>query len=230
MFGQNKPVVFERYGRRRSPWRLPRWLVLLLVGAAAGAGSLFYVQERHLPPRLTAAASTQLQGDLERAEGERLRLQTQLATTTEQLDAALAQKKRQDAELAAPRAATQRLQDELSAVIAALPPDPRGGEVEVRASRFTANRGALAYDVVLTRERSPAQALAGSLQFNVLGSTARGSEASIELTPVAVSIGSQQVVRGSLPLPDGFKPRQVTVQVLDKPGGKPLGMRVMLVR
>ena len=230
MFGQNKPVVFERYGKRRSPWRLPRWLVLLLLGATAGAGGLYYVQERHLPPRLSADASIQLRADFERAEAERVRLQAQLGSTTQQLDAALAEKKRQDAELSAPRAATRRLQDELSAVIAALPPDPRGGTVEVRAGRFMANRGALAYDLVLTRERNPAQALMGTLQFSVLGNTARGSDASIELKPESVSIGSQQVLRGSLPLPDGFKPRQVTVQVLDKPGGKALGMRVMLVR
>ncbi len=230
MFGKNKPVVFERYGKRRSPWRLPRWLVLLLLGAAAGAGGLYYVQERHLPPRLSADASTQLRGDFERAEAERVRLQAQLDATTQQLDAALAEKKRQDAELSAPRAATRRLQDELNAVIAALPPDPRGGAVEVRAGRFMANRGALAYDLVLTRERNPAQALAGTLQLSVLGNSARGSDATIELKPESVSIGSQQVLRGSLPLPDGFKPRQVTVQVLDKPGGKALGMRVMLVR
>ena len=230
MFGKNKPVVFERYGKRRSSWRPPGWVVLLLLGAACGAGGLFYVQERHLPPRLSADASTQLRGDFERAEAERVRLQAQLGSTTQQLDAALAEKKRQDAELSAPRAATRRLQDELNAVVAALPPDPRGGTVEVRAGRFMANRGALAYDLVLTRESNPAQALAGTLQLSVLGNSARGSDATIELKPESVSIGTQQVLRGSLALPDGFKPRQVTVQVLDKPGGKALGMRVMLVR
>jgi len=32
-----------------------------------------------------------------------------------------------------------------------------------------------------------------------------------------------------VPLPQGFRPQQATVQVLDKPGGKLLGMRVMYV-
>jgi hypothetical protein len=36
-------------------------------------------------------------------------------------------------------------------------------------------------------------------------------------------------LRGSLPLPDAFVPRQTTIQVLDRVGGKVLGMRVMLV-
>jgi hypothetical protein len=230
MFGQKKPVVFERYGRRRSRWRLPPWLLLLLVGAAAGAGGLVYVQESHLPQRLTAAESTQLRSDFQRADAERVRLQTALAATTLQLESATADKKRQDAELAAPRAVAQRLQDELSAVIGALPPDPRGGSVEVRAGRFSAERGALTYDVVLSRERNNAPSLAGTVQLSVLGSSARGSDASIELKPVPVSIDNYQVVRGNQPLPAGFKPRQVTIQVLDKPGGKPLGMRVMLLR
>ena len=230
MFGQSKPVVIERYGRRRSRWRLPRWLVLLLVGTAIGAGGLYFAQERYLPPRLSAEASTKLRGEFERADADRLRLQSQVGVVTQQLEAALADKKRQDAELAAPRAAAERLQGDLDAVIGALPPDPRGGAVEVRAARFTAQRGALTYDVVLTREHNTAQALAGVMQFSVAGATARGSETTLELKPVAVSIGRQQIVRGSLPLPEGFKPRQTTVQILDRPGGKALGMRVMLVR
>jgi hypothetical protein len=48
--------------------------------------------------------------------------------------------------------------------------------------------------------------------------------------PVDVSVGAHALVRGSLPLPDGVRARQVTVQVLDAPGGKTLGMRVMLVK
>jgi len=230
MFGQSKPVVFERYGKRRSSWRLPRWLVLLLLGIAVGAGGVVFVQERYLPPRLTADASTQLRSAFEQADAERQRLQRELGETGKQLATALADKKRQDAELAAPHAAAQRLRDDMAAVIAALPPDPRGGAVEVRAGRFAAQAGALAYDVVLTRERDATTPLAGVMQLSVAGASARGVESSVTLKPVDVSIGSHEIVRGSLPLPDGFKPRQATVQVLDRAGGKPLGMRVMLVR
>jgi hypothetical protein len=49
------------------------------------------------------------------------------------------------------------------------------------------------------------------------------------LKPVDLSIGAHEVVRGSQPLPDGFRPRQVTIQVLERAGGRALGMRVMLV-
>jgi hypothetical protein len=46
---------------------------------------------------------------------------------------------------------------------------------------------------------------------------------------VPVSIGSYDSVRGTLPLPKGFKPRQTTIQVLDKVGGRLMGMRVINV-
>ena len=62
MFGRSRPVVFNPYGRRRSRWRLPRWLVLLLLGAALGVAGVLLAQERYLPPRLSAAQSVQFKG------------------------------------------------------------------------------------------------------------------------------------------------------------------------
>jgi hypothetical protein len=230
MFGQSKPVVFERYGRQRSRWRLPRWLLLLLLGTAVGSGGLFLLQERYLPPRLSADESKALRSAFAQADAERQRLQRELGETGKQLATALADKKRQDAELAAPHAAAQRLRDDMAAVIGALPPDPRGGAVEVRAGRFAAQAGALAYDVVLTRERATGAPLAGVMQLSVAGASARGVETSVTLKPVDLSIGSHEIVRGRQPLPEGFRPRQATVQVLDRAGGTPLGMRVMLVK
>ena len=65
MLGTMKPVVFDPYGRRRSRWRPPRWLVLLAVGVAAGAAGVVIIQERFLvllqPERITidkSAANT----------------------------------------------------------------------------------------------------------------------------------------------------------------------------
>jgi hypothetical protein len=84
--------------------------------------------------------------------------------------------------------------------------------------------------VVLLREGSPRKPLAGVMQLTVAGESAGGAPATLALKPITLNLGSHEVMRGSLPLPDGFKPRQTTVQVLDRPAGKPLGMRVLLVR
>ena len=111
-----------------------------------------------------------------------------------------------------------------------MPPDPRGGSVEVRAGRFTTEGAAFNYHVVLLRERSQGKPIPGVLQFVVAGESARGTPTTLTLKPITLSMGSHEVVRGSLPLPEGFKPRQTTVQVLDREAGKPLGMRVLRVR
>ena len=229
MFGQSKPIPFEPYGRRRSRWRLPRWLVLLLTGITVGAAGVVVVQERYLPPRLSASASASLRDALEAADAERLRLKSELGTTAKQLDAALANAKRLTDELATSRASVAGLREDVASVVASLPPDPRGGGVAVRAARFTAKDGMLAYDVVLTRERASAKPTSGVMQLVVAGQSARGVETTATLKPVTVSIGNHEIIRGSLPLPEGFRPRQTTIQVLDRVAGKSLGMRVMLV-
>lgn len=229
MFGNSKPVVFKPYGRRRSNWRLPRWSVLLLSGIAVGAAGVVVVQERYLPPRLSADASERLNRALQGSDAERLKLAGELGRTTKQLESALTDKKGLADELAVSRATTVRLRDDVAAAVASLPPDPRGGAVEVRAGRFTAKGGVLAYEVVLTRQRATGRPLAGVMQLVLDGESARGITARVTLKTVALSFDSHEVVRGSLPLPEDFKPRQTTVQVLDRVAGKLLGMRVLLV-
>jgi hypothetical protein len=230
MFGRSRTLFFDSYGSRRSRWRLPRWLVLLLVGIAIGVAGIVIIQERYLPPRLSADASVKLSSALEQAQADRARLTAELGDTAKRLEAALADKKVSADAVAASRATIDQLRDDVSAVVAALPPDPRGGGVEVRAAQFALKGGQLAYDVVLTRERSAGKPLAGVMQLVVAGASARGADTAVTLKPVALSLSSHQIMRGSLPLPDGFKPRQTTVQVLDRVGGKALGMRVILVK
>jgi hypothetical protein len=113
---------------------------------------------------------------------------------------------------------------------ASLPPDPRGGAVAVRAARFEVDGGALVYDVVLSRDRAGGKPFEGVLQFVVAGAPLDGPERTVKLDPVPISVGRYESVRGSVPLPDGFKPRQTTVQVLDRPGGRLSGMRVLYVK
>ena len=86
------------------------------------------------------------------------------------------------------------------------------------------------YDIVLSRDRgTPAKPLSGVMQLVVIGAGARGVETSVKLKPVAITVGSFESLRGSLPLPDGFGVRQAAINLLDRPDGKLLGMRVMQV-
>jgi hypothetical protein len=229
MFGRSKPVVFDPYAGRRGRRRIPRWLVLLLMGIALGAGAVVYIQEQHLPPRLSAQASTELQASYERADAERRRLASELAGVKQRLDATLAERQRLSQDVATARETIEGLRADVKAMVDSLPPDPRGGAVEVRVARFSVEEGQLAYDVVLSRDKAGAKPLAGVMQISVAGESGRPDDA-VRLQPVEVSVASYQNLRGSLPLPAGFKPRQATVQVLDRPDGKRLGMRVMNVK
>ncbi|MBX3622856.1 MAG: hypothetical protein KF891_23045 [Rhizobacter sp.] len=230
MFGRSKPVVLQPYGSRRKRGRPPRWLVLLLSGIVVGAAGVVLVQERYLPPRLSAADSARLRSDYETAAADRVRLQQELADTRKQLATAQADNTRLGTELATSQARSDELHRDLGVAVAALPPDPRGGTVEVRAGRFTTRSGALVYDVVLTREHASGKPMTGVLQLQVAGVPAKGPETTVALNPVPLAIDSHEVVRGSQPLPEGFKPHEATVQVLDRPAGRSLGMRVMLVK
>ncbi len=229
MFGRHKPVVFDPYGRSRKSSGLPRWFWLLTAGIAAGAGGVIYLQERVLPPRLSPTESAQLRQSYGEADAERQRLRTELAATKQQLETALADKTRLNSELGASRSATEDLKADIASLVAALPPDPRDNGVEVRAGRFSANGRALDYDVVLTRERSANKPFNAVLQMVVAGEGAKGAS-TVNAKPVPVSIRGHEIVRGRIDLPEGFKPQQTTVQVLEREAGKSLGMRVLLVK
>jgi hypothetical protein len=228
MLGNFKPVAFDPYGRRRRRRVMPGWLALLLLGGALGVAGVLLVQERLLPPRLSSSESTRLQQSLQSTEAERTRLTQSLAETRQRLDAEIAAHKKLAEQTASHTQIVDGLRADLQSAIAALPPDPRGGDVEVRAARFgLGGDGALQYDVVLTRAKAGGgKPMPAVLQFVVEGAGARGNDTRVTLAPVSISVDRLETVRGSVPLPDGFKPRQTTVNVLDKPDGRRLGMRV----
>ena len=229
MFGRRQPVLFNSYGSRRRRRLVPGWLLLMLLGLVIGAAAVIVVQERYLPPRLSADASAQLRDSFERADAERVRLQIDLAETTKRLDGALAERKTLAADLGSSNDTAKRLREDVASLMASLPPDPRSGPVSIRAARFAVDGGALAYDVVLSRDRTNGKPLGGVMQLIVSGPVGKGGEERIALEPVPISVGSYESVRGSLPLPQGFRPQQTTIQVLDRVGGKLLGMRVLYV-
>lgn len=228
MLGTMRPVALPSYGGRQARRRLPSWLKWSCAGLVAGVAAVIYVQESWLPPRLSAREGAQLRASMHESETERARLQQALDSTSQRLDAALAERGRLAQSLDESRQGEQRLRQQLASLAATLPADPRGGAVQVRAARFKAQGGQLQYDVVLSRERA-SKALNGVLQLVVAGSAKKGPETSVKLPPVQASVGPVEALHGAVALPEGFVARQATVQVLDRPDGRMLGMRVLSV-
>lgn len=229
MLGTFKPVAFDPYGRRTRR-RVPRWLILLLTGVAAGAAGVIVVQEKYLPPRLSHGESTKLRADFDQADADRKRLAAELSGTSKKLDATLAENKSLADALAGSRRATESLKQDVSSLVAALPPDPRGGTVEVRAGRFSVEGNQLAYDVVVSRPRAGAKPLTGVMQLALTGDSAGKADTTVNLPSVPLSVSSHETLRGSLKLPEGFRPKTATVSLLDREGGSLLGRRVLYVK
>jgi hypothetical protein len=74
--------------------------------------------------------------------------------------------------------------------------------------------------VVRCCARRPRKSLAGVMQLTVAGESARGTPTTVALKPIALNLGSHEVMRGSLPPPEGL-PRQTTVRVPDGVGWCP---------
>jgi hypothetical protein len=231
MFGRSKPVVFEPHGYRRGrSWKIPRWLLILLLGIAVGIGGVLYVQEEYGPPRLTAAESQRLQATLDQTEAERQRLQDELGSTARKLEAALAESRSLSEQLAESRATVDSLRQDIDLFVQAMPPDPRGGSTEIRSARFSLAGGKLDYHVVVTRERPTAKPYKGVMQFVVAGTRPSGAETHVTLDPIEVTLPAYVHLRGSVPLPEGFTPRETTVRIMDSVGGATRAMRVLYVR
>jgi hypothetical protein len=229
LFASPRPVSFDPYGRRRKHGGVPRWAWLLLAGIAAGAGGVLFVEQRVLPPRLSAAESQHLRSAYESADAERARLQRELDTATQRLQSALAAQQQAGDALRESRQTVADLRADVGSLLAALPPDPRGGAVQVRAARLSRERGQLHYEVLLSRERAGAKPWNGVMQLVVSGHARKGGDTSVKLQPVAVSMSGFESLRGGLPLPEGFDAKQVAIHLLDRPDGKLQGMRVILV-
>ncbi len=227
MFGRSKPIVFKPvpYQRQRQAWRPPKWLLLLLLGTGIGAGGLWYSQETYLPKRLSVLDSMKLEADMKTAIVERDKSRADLKAATEKMDKALADSKKAQTDLATALVTTNRLQKDLSQFVLALPPDPRGGEIGIRAGSFSPAAGQLAYNVIFTRP-SKGNVFRGVMQLIVSGQKAGGLNATAQLQPVVMELDGYQQLSGTLALPDGMVAREVTVRVLRAAGGDMVSMRV----
>jgi len=222
-----KPSVYETSRRRR---RMPRWLMLLLLGVVLGAGGLLFVQTSYGPQRLTVLESQQLTNEVNSGNLERQRLQVQLEESTRNVDTLKAQNEKLSADLARAQTSVAPLKEELALFADAMPPDPRGGNIGVSAASFTRAGTQLRYHVLLLRSQSQNTAFKGQMVFAVEGRYPNGRTATIELDPIAVDLDRYQHLTGELPMPDGLSAQRVTVRVLDAETKRQQAMRILIVR
>src|SRR5690625_7433475 len=87
MLRSRKPAFRpSAYGYSRRKRRIPRWLMLMIVGIVIGVGGVLFVQESYGPARLTVAESERLHFDLNAATSEVQRLKTELGQSQRELN------------------------------------------------------------------------------------------------------------------------------------------------
>ncbi|MGE8569531.1 hypothetical protein D3C85_213370 [compost metagenome] len=231
MFGRSQRAVFKPsvYQPGQRTRRLPRWLVLLLVGIALGAGGVLFLQTNYGPQRLTVEQSESLHSELSAANLERQRLQTQLEEATQQRDANKSGHEKLTTELADARAKIDTLNKELVLFQDAMPPDPRGGNLGIRSATFKRGTGQLGYQVLVMRDEPSGAPFQGTLTFAIEGSYPNGRAATITPEGPALNVDRYDYALGDLTLPDGFNPRVVVLRVMDG-NQKQQAMRIYNVR
>lgn len=230
MFGRSKSTNFKPYtfGQKKPARRMPRWLLWLLVGMVAGVFGVLFVQEEYLPPRLTAKQSEQITSQYTQVSTALQQTHAQLEQANQQLNQQREREQKLVAELEQARAALKPLQDDLELLQEVLPPDPRGGDLQIRAGRYFNRDGKLAYHLVLTRAQN-GPAFKGTVQFAVEGRYPNGRTATVTLDPIPLQVGRYQNVQGEVALPDGLYARQITSRIQDAQG-RTHAMRVINAR
>lgn len=230
-FGRSQRAVFKPsvYQPGKRSRRMPRWLVLLLIGIVLGAGGVLFLQTNYGPQRLTAEQSEQLHSELSAANLERQRLQSQLDETRAQRDASQTASQQQTTELAQARSRIEALTQEIAIFQDAVPPDPRGGDIGVRWGEFRQQAGQLGYQTLIMREKEGGQTFQGAVTFEVSGNYKNGRRDNVTSEPVAIKLDRYTHAQGSMALPEGFTARTVTVRVIDAQS-RQQAMRIYYVR
>lgn len=231
MFGRSQRAVFKPsvYQPGQRTRRMPRWLVLLLVGIALGAGGVLFLQTNYGPQRLTVEQSEQLHTELSASNLERQRLQSQPEEATQQRDANKSGHEKLTSDLAEARSKIDTLNKELVLFQDAMPADPRGGNLGIRSATFKRAPGQLDFQVLVMREERQGAPFKGTLTFSIDGTYPNGRAATVTPEGPTLNVDRYDYAIGQLKLPDGFTPKVVVLRVMDG-GQKQHAMRIYYVR
>ena len=231
MFGSSKRQAFRptAYGSSRRRRGIPRWLVLLLTGIVLGAGGLLFLQKSYGPTRLTVEQSEQLHYDLNSANMDKQRLQSQLNQQSQELKDALARIQSQDTELREQQAEIDRLSSDVALFTETAPDDPRGTSPGIRAVSFNFADGQLDYHILVMQDADKVKPFTGEVTLVAAGRYSNGRNGTEQLAPFPVSLERYTHLQGTVEVPEGFTPREVTIQIRAEGAERVTAMRVIRV-
>ncbi|MBC7204778.1 MAG: hypothetical protein H5U29_14935 [Pusillimonas sp.] len=218
LFGSSNRNTFKPtpYGATRKKRRIPRWLILMLTGVVLGAGGVLFVQKSYGPTLLTVEQAEQLRQDLNSANLDKQRLQSQLNRTTHELKESQAALAEQTARATTAEETVEGLKDDVLLLARAVAPDPRGTSPGIRAADFENAEGQLNYELLVMQDSPDASTFNGVMDFAIAGRYPNGRATTLDIPVGDVNIGHYTQLSGNVALPDGFRATQVTIRI--RPG------------
>lgn len=231
-FGSNRPTFKPTpYGYTRRSRGIPRWLLLLITGIVLGAGGVLFLQRSYGPQRLTVEQSEQLRMDLNTANLENQRLNTESKTLRQDLGKAQAAQKDQSAQVEQLRKHAADMEAGVASLIAAIPPDPRGSSPGIRSTDMILHDDGLHYQILLIQDprkgETDIQNLRGEVKLIGIGTYPNGNSAYVPLGTQALDMGRYTVVEGQAELPKAYRLHQVTVQIMAEGSDKVIATRTV---
>ncbi|WP_322999667.1 hypothetical protein [Castellaniella sp.] len=232
--GSNRPTFKPTpYGYTRRSRGIPRWLLLLITGIVLGAGGVLFLQRSYGPQRLTVEQSEQLRMDLNTANLENQRLNSDAKTLRQDLGKAQAAQKDQSTQVEQLRKRAADMEAGVSSLIAAIPADPRGTTPGIRSADMVLQEDGLHYQVLLIQDPPKGETevpnLRGEVKLIGTGTYPNGNTAYVELGQQALDMGRYIVISGQTELPKAYRLHQVTVQIMAEGSDKVIATRTMRV-
>lgn len=231
LFGSSKRNVFRPtpYGNTRRRRGIPRWLVLILTGIVLGSGGLLFLQKSYGPPRLTVEQSEQLQYDLNSSKLDKQRLQSELGQRTRELSERTTTQTNQASELKQAQEQVVKLTNDIQLFARAMPPDPRGTSLGIRAADFSNAGGQLDYQILIMQDDAKSAPFQGEMELVVTGRYANGRNDNITVPAIDISVQHYNHIHGNAALPEGFTARQVTIRITNGETKKLVATRILRV-
>ena len=201
----------------------------MVTGIVIGAGGLLFLQKSYGPTRLTVEQSEQLHYDLNSANMDKQRLQTQLNQHIQELKEANARIQTQDKELERLQAEIEQLSSDVALFVETAPGDPRNTSPGIRAVSLNYANGQLDYHILVMQDADKAQPFSGQVSLTAAGRYSNGRNGNVELEPFPVSLERYTHLQGTLEVPEGFTPREVTIQIRADGSERVSAMRIIRV-
>lgn len=233
-FGSKKPSFRpSSYGYKRHRRGIPRWLLLLVTGVIIGAGGVIFLQRSYGPQLLTAEQSEQLRLELNSATLENQRLQAEHKKQLEQIEQSNKDVDSLKQEIAQLESNNASIKSGVDSLIAAIPPDPRGGNPGIRSADMVLQEDGLHYNVLLIqadpKEGEQLQNFTGTVKLVAIGRYNNGNTGYVDIATEELNMNLYTVLQGQADLPKGFHIGQVTIQITNESSDKVISTRTIRV-